>query len=361
MALRPPWEQAFFHWLEESVSRLFTDDWAGLRVVLTISAALFLIVVAIAIHEVGHLLAGLAAGFHFRSLSVGRWQIDRNLKVSRQGPGEDAALGGAFFAPNEMRNHPQGIAFMTLAGPMANLISAFILMMLPFHKSLIVGWFIAVSLFLGIENLVPFQYRGVTSDGMNLFTLLWNRAKYERRLALLQLLQDRLEGVETESISPELLATATAVRDKSSETFWAHLIAYAAAYTQKKDDEAARLLEVCLQYLGYAPSSLREIAIANAGIFQADRRKRIDLARQWLGDLPQNLKVPHRRLMVEGAILEAQQDFLGALQKVSEIEKAISSNLDLKRQQAALKPFAKWRAELEQKAAPSTAEPAPNV
>src|SRR5262245_45824904 len=71
-SLRPPFEQAFFRWLGPNLQVLFAGDWAGVRVILTGFAIAFMILIAIAIHESGHLLAGLAVGFRFRSLHIWR-------------------------------------------------------------------------------------------------------------------------------------------------------------------------------------------------------------------------------------------------------------------------------------------------
>ena len=357
ISLHPPSEQAFFRWLGWNFRVLFGDSWAGVRITLTGFAIAFAVLAAIAIHESGHLLTGLAVGFRFRSLRVWRVQVDHKLRVSRYKPSEGEGQGATVFFPKQMRNRPLSVACMTLAGPLANLLSGYLLLILPFHKSLVAGAYIWASFFFGLVNLVPFRGARTRSDGMQLFMLSWNRAKHERRLALAQILEDRLAGVEVESLSPELITSAVAVRDDSLETVLAHLIAYAAAYNQHKDQEAAQLLETCLQHASVATPSLREQLIANAGIFQAERRKSIDLAEQWLGDLPATLKVPYCRLMVEGAILESQGDFSGALQKVDEIETIIVATTKPKQQQTAFKPFAKWRSDLEQKRA--SASPAP--
>jgi hypothetical protein len=358
IALRPPFEQAFFRWAGWNFKLLFGDDWAGVRIILTGFAIALVVLTAIATHECGHFLVGLAVGFRFRSLHVWRLQIDGKLQMSRYKPSEGEVYGGTLFFPKEMRNRPLSVACMTLAGPLANLLSGYLLFILPFDKSFISGSYILASFFFGLENLVPFRSGPIISDGMHLFTLLRDRAKYERRLSLAQILEDRLAGVEAESLSPELLASAIAVRDESLETLLAHLIAYAAARSQQKDEEAAQLLETSLQYSSYATSSLREALMADAAIFQAAKKKRVDLAEKWLAALPARLEVPYRRLMVEGSILEAQENYAGALQKVDEIEKTILSATEPARQQTTLKPFAKWRAELEQKAAPATAHPA---
>src|SRR5262249_52529361 len=154
------------------------------------------------------------------------------------------------------------------------------------------------------------------SDGMRLFMLLWKPAKYERLLALAQIITDYAAGLDSEALSPDLLASAVAVQDRSLFTVLGHSFAFAAAYNQHNDHEAARLLEVCLQYAGFASPYWREALITNAGVFQAERRKRIDLARAWLADFPATPIVPYRRLMIEGAILETEGNLAEVLQKI---------------------------------------------
>jgi hypothetical protein len=344
------------HAMLDSFQAIFSGDWVGVRLILTGFAILFVGVIAIAVHECGHLLIGLAVGFRFRFLHVLRFQIDRDLRFSRQKASDDQSLGGTLFFIDEMRKQPTKFACMILAGPLANLLTGCVLMILPFHKSLVSGSFVLISFFLGLQNLLPFRTARHIFDGRRLFTLLWNRARHERRLALARIAEDLRAGIASESLSADLIASAITTRDKSLETVLAHSFAYSAAYNLHKDNEAAELLETCLKYSSYAPSLLKEANIANAGIFQAERRKRIDLAEQWLAELPSNPEVPYARFMVEGAILETQGDFSGALGKVDEIEKAILSTTEAGQQQSALRPFAKWKAELQQKIASQAVE-----
>lgn len=350
MIIQPPrFLEPIAPWLGSNLKTLFTGDWVGFRVILTGFCTAAVCILAVTIHECGHLLAGLSMRFRFKVLRVWKVQVDRNLRLSRYDTSDIGGLGWTRFFPEEMRNRRQRVAFMLLAGPLANLISGFVWLILPLHKSLVGGSFILISFFLGFTNLLPFRRAQSTSDGMRLLTLLFKPARYERWLALAQIIEARSAGVAIDQILPDLIVSLTGEPDKSLETVLAHWLAYAVAYDHHKDSEAAELLETCLRYAGFATPSLREALIANAGIFQAGRRKRIDLAEQWLGDLRGPLHVPYRRLMVEGAILEAQENFSGALEKVHEIEKAILTTSKPEQQQASLRQFAKWRAELEQK------------
>ncbi len=84
----------------------------------------------------------------------------------------------------------------------------------------------------------------------------------------------------------EFLAKATAMHDESVDTATAHAIAYIRAFYERDDCEAARVLEVGLEYSGWAAPIMREALMSDAAVFQARRRKRIDLAEQWLADIP---------------------------------------------------------------------------
>jgi hypothetical protein len=353
---QPEFEHTFFQWLGESLRSVFVGEWAGLRLVLETFGVAFMCLAAVSVHECGHLFAGQAVGFHFREVRVWRIQFDRHLRLARYRHDVAGALGAVRFSPDSMRNRPLATAFMIFAGPLANLISGSFPLALPVHKSLLGGSFIGFSFFFGFVNLLPFRSWGTPSDGMRLLLLLWKRANFERTLALAEIGENLSRGVVMEQLSKDLLATAIGVRDRSLQTVLAYTIAYAGAYDQHRDDDAAHLLETCLRYSGYGTSSLREACVANAAIFQAERRKRVDLAKQWLSDLPSKPAVPYRRLMVEATILEAQQDYPEALKKVNEIKRIILAGRKPGQRDASAS-FEKWRGELEEKAKSSASSP----
>jgi hypothetical protein len=150
-------------------------------------------------------------------------------------------------------------------------------------------------------------------------------------------------------LNVEFIKMAIAVQDASNATVTAHSVAYVRAFYKEDTDEAARLLEVCLKYSNFASLYARESIFTNAATFQATRRKRIDLARQWMQELPEKCVIPGRQVWIEAAILEAQGDIQGTINKLSELEEQITSLALPELRQLALKPLQRWRAELQSK------------
>src|SRR5262245_27423844 len=235
---------------------------------------------------------------------------------------------------------------MVLGGPAANFLAARVVFLLPFPTSVFSACFIAFSIANGVNDLFPFESRLGVSDGRRIAMLLWQRKQGERWLALLRLGSEFNDGVRPESLSADFLAKAVAVRDESVDTLTAHALAYSAAFHQHKDAEAGRLLERCLAYSGHATPVLREALMSDAAVFQARRRKRADLAEQWLADIPVTTQSPWLRTRVEAAILEAKGDVDGALGKLTEVEAAIATVPNKCQRDILLQLLQRWRSEL---------------
>jgi hypothetical protein len=137
---------------------------------------------AILVHEAGHVVAGLLCGFRIISVQVGPALLflgkDRSFSMGRK------RSGGAVVA--QFRQIPgRGAcwraALLSLGGPLANF--GFALCVLPWigdntAAANIAGLFGAVSLLVGLGNLVPFRTRnGLLSDGATLFYLAFNKRK----------------------------------------------------------------------------------------------------------------------------------------------------------------------------------------
>ena len=335
-------------WVVDNWAQIFPGDWTIIRFLSAGFAIVLVMLAAIAIHESGHLLVGLCVGFRFNSMHIGRMQIDRPFRISRyRGSGAGGWLSGAVeLLPNKTEKLSLRALVLTFAGPAANLLSAYVVFLLPYSKGFASIFFIFFSTVMGVLNLVPSRGRIAHSDGGRILMLLQSRERGERWLATLKLVGEMAEGVPFESLSADFLAKAIAIQDNSPDTVTAHMFAYAAAWWQRRDAEAAQFLETCLQYSGYTAPMVREALICDAAVFQARRRKRADLAEQWLAILPKATVMPGLHASAEAGILEAQGDIEGALKKLDEVETLTLAQPNEIQRKVSLESLRRWKSEL---------------
>ena len=332
-----------------SIARLIDETFESVadvpahQFLIALFAALF---AAIAIHELGHAAVGALVGFRVHSIRIARLQIEPPFRISIYRGSRSGARGWVALTPGRTDRLALRAATMAAAGPAANLLSYALMRVMPFDKGLYMGSFAWVSLGLGLINLLPIRSGAAVSDGRRLLMILTNRAGADRWFALMKLTADLVDGRAPELFSAEYLAIATAVKDRSSDTVNAHALAYAAAFQQRRDEEAGRMLEVCLEYSAYAPSGLRQALVADAVCFQARRRRRADLAEAWRADLPKKTEIPWLGALADAALLEVRDDHAGALQQLAAAEALINQAPSEVQRRISLQSLGRWSAEL---------------
>jgi hypothetical protein len=239
----------------------------------------------------------------------------------------------------------RGVA-MVLGGPLANFLTAMLLLLWPFPITAFSGLFVAFSMANGVNDLFPFESRLGVSDGKRIWMLLRQAERGERWLALMRLGREITDGVLPEALSADFLAKAIAVRDASADTVKAYAIAFWAAFHRHEDIEAAQRLETCLAYSGYATPILREALMSDASVFQARRRRRADIAEQWLKAMPPTTQYAWFRSRAEAAILEARGDVEGAIKKLAETEAAIRALPENAQREVILCLLERWKSDL---------------
>jgi len=340
---RPP---ILRQWLLTDFRPWLLDQWAGLGIVGFGLSALAAFYLMLAVHELGHVAAGLCVGFRLRSLRVGPLLFSRPFRVSLyRGPGA-VVNGVAELMPVVTDNFTRRGAAMVLGGPVANFLTAMVVLLLAFPITVFSGLFIACSIANGVNDLFPFESRLGVSDGRRIGMLLWQPERGERWLALLHLGGQIADGVLPESLSADFLAKAIVVRDASADTVKAYALAFSAAFHQHKDREAGQNIETCLAYSGHATPALREALKSDAAVYLARRRKRADLAGQWLAEIPVNAAYAWFRSRAEAAILEAEGDVEGALKKLAETEASLRALPKNAQRETLLRLLLRWKSEL---------------
>jgi hypothetical protein len=347
VAWQPPFVESLRQGILVQLEELFPGSWTFGRILFV---GLFSILVGFsitAVHELGHLIVGVLVGFRCSSMFLGPLQFNGPFRTSLNPDARSWWHGGVTLVPGDPDKFRARAVAMVFAGPAANLLTGCALLLLPFPKGLFSSLFIVALIGAGVaEMLLPVRGATFVFDGRRIWTLLWDPARGERWLALMRLLADARAGVLPESTSAALLAKATAVRDDSADTVTAHALAFSAAFHQHEDGEAAQRLETCLAHSGHAPPVVREALMSDAAVFQARRRKRADLADQWLAAIPAKAHVPWFRSRAEAAILEAKGDTAGALEKLAEVEKAIRTLPVNARRETFLRLLQRWQSEL---------------
>lgn len=343
LANRPP---ILRQWFLTDFRPWLLDQWAELGIVrfsLSVVAAFYLM---LAVHELGHVVVGLCVGFRFQSLRIGPLKLSRPFHLSfYRGPG--AVVNGVAelipVATDKLAWRGMG---MVLGGPVANFVSAMIVFLLPLPMSIFSGLFIACSIVNGINDLVPFESRLGVSDGRRIWMLMRQPELGERWLALLHLGGQLADGVLPESLSADFLAKAIAVRDTSADTVQASAMAYSSAFHQHRDREAGQHIEACLAYCSHATHAVREALKSDAAVYQARRRKRTDLADQWLADIPVTAQYSWIRSRAQAAILESHGDVDGALKKLAEIESSLLAIRKSAQRETQIRLLRRWQSDL---------------
>jgi hypothetical protein len=340
---RPP---ILRQWVLTDLRPWLLEQWRGIGPIGFGLSALAAFYAMLLIHELGHVIVGLVLGFRLRSLRIGPLLLHVPFRVAfYRGPGA-MVNGVAELIPVVTDNLAGRVVVMVLGGPLANILSAIAVLFLPLPITVFSELFIAFSIVNGVNDLFPFESRLGVSDGTRIGMFLVQPQRAERWLALLQLAGQLRDGVLPESLSADCIAKAIAIRDDSVDTVTAHAFGYFAAFHQHDDAEAAQRLETCLEFSSRATPALREALMSDAAVFQARRRKRADLAEQWLAAISAKTKSAWFRSRAEAAILEAKGDVAGAMKKLMQVEAAIGTLPENGQRETLLRLLERWKSEL---------------
>jgi hypothetical protein len=307
--------------------------------------------VVIGIHELGHLVGGLIVGERFDHIRIGPLRIERPHKISLVWTREALFTGRTLTLPLSTRGIRWRLFLSTLCGPAANLVSALLTYKVLPHgdtTAIAIGQlFIAASVLAGTVNLIPMQRRGMMSDGMTLWVLLFSKAKRERLIAILQLVSDVKQGQTIESFEPYPIGKWSSANDGTMQHVFSNWVAY---WQSKNDPSAGQYLEACLAASSNVDHNFRSALITQAAQFQAAQRKRADIARQWL-DMLSSDKPEFERYWAEAVILQQEKQLDAAATKIDETINYVSSLPDSRGRTVRLEALEKFQINLKEQIA----------
>lgn len=316
---------------------------------------ILLCILAIAIHELGHLIAGWAVGFHFACLQVGPLLLEKQYGVIRAQLLTDMmALGFAGMYPDKVRGLRRRMLVCIAGGPAANVITLLFVVVLSNLVSFdstsrvatATGQLAAVSLLIAMLSLVPLS----SSDGALIEMLLCSPLAARRFISTLALGAQYNQGVQPRDWKQTWIKTSTCIPDKSRSDFYASWMAYLSANDRKDADLAAQYLERCLQATPFLTTHFRDLVAQEAAVFSAWFRRNPDLAKKWLLQLKERRSfAPILQARIEVALKCAHGDYHGAM---NEWEKGSSliQKLPMTPSTRALKEsWLEWRLEIEER------------
>ena len=248
------------------------------------------LLIAITLHELGHLLAGKSVGLAIVGMQIGPIALTRSsgrLKVSFQ---RLASMDGyALVRLDSINRMTHRLRIMVAGGPLANLLSA-LFAYLVLRSELTGGfifawtqWFLYISASLFLFNLVPFRTRsGMFTDGARLKMLFFPSAKTYRWLAVLALGIQMNSGKRLKLLNRRWLALANKLNDNSRDEFAGAFYGYLAANDSEDVPAAAANLERCLRLSSEGRNlRLQNLLFLEASVFHAWFRNSAENCLKW--------------------------------------------------------------------------------
>jgi hypothetical protein len=157
------------------------------------------LLILILVHEIGHLLVGLVAGFQLISIRVGIIEFRRSFGWKLDWRWMAAFSGLVSMCAGKRSQSGLGVRYFVfiLAGPLANV--GFLFLVIPFSQrgtafAVVANLIMIGSVFLVVVNLIPGEHRGIETDGKKLWALLFSKSRRAEMYFLLTL-SESLEGV----------------------------------------------------------------------------------------------------------------------------------------------------------------------
>jgi hypothetical protein len=273
------------------------------------------LLLVLALHEAGHVTAGLIGGFEFRLFIAGPLRLERRngrFKISfNRIPAHWGGLAACVPKSYEANLHRKMMLFVA-GGPLFSLLGAvfmipgFSLLTSHLHPGLLLITFGLTSAALALVTLLPLPAGGFKTDGTRLAMLLRRRPEGERWTALAAL------GGLAHTARPrewpvELMTGLGDGLDAQADAAMACLV-WHIWHADKREWESAQLwLERALSHAGDMPASMLPILYLAAADYYARHGADKLLARQYF-DLAQRpgLHDPDDMYAVRAAVLIAE-------------------------------------------------------
>lgn len=241
--------------------------------------------VVLFMHELGHIIGGLAGGDEFGFLVVGPFRFEKEDGRIRLQYNRDATLWGgvAMTLPQHRDYSPGWRALLVAGGPLASLLLGLALWLLlgtfgDIPPGLSAGGALAwisgqftglISWFIFVATIIPSRAGGFMSDGMQLLYLLRNDEQARAYAGIMQLFSLSRRGTRPADYPPHLLNDLDVLGDDSGLGVGANLYQYYHYLDQEDLTRAGEYLNRVEEHIDQYPAAFQDTIWAEIYLFEA--------------------------------------------------------------------------------------------
>jgi|GEM_PF-6701057 len=252
---------------------------------------------SILVHEIGHLLAGLACGMRLRMFQVAGIAVRRGAKGFRIERYKIPGAGGVVLMHPRDENSLDRSAMIRfiIGGPLANIVLAGVVGLIAvasFPGSISPSIYAALlalaaeNVWIGVANLVPFNTSsGMMSDGKTIQTLRRQTPAADRIIAILMIQRAIFASVRPRGWSQAWVDRLVFLGDGSIQDIAA--LSYKIGFLsdtlgEQAVDAEMEHLQAVLADSKWKTNPIYQLAIIDVACFQALKRGNADDAEEWL-------------------------------------------------------------------------------
>jgi len=243
--------------------------------------------VAIAVHEAGHLIAGMIVDMPPGAVVIGGIVIFKSGRNWRVRFNFRCLLGGmAKVLPPKTGARLSEFVWMVAGGPIASIIltgaCACLFALYGTEGSGWIGSLFWAALLTAIVSLVPISAGLNKSDGARIWTILRSPEQFRSWSALLALQTEETQGVTPREWDAELVTEMLTASRSANEYPYVQMLAFYRSLHEKQDQEALQHLENALATSDRCGKVFRQCIFLEAGGASAYIRRSVPQARTWL-------------------------------------------------------------------------------
>ena len=286
-------------------------------------------IIALTVHELGHLVSGLLVGFRFSFLAIGPLLLERTpsnrfrLALNRF----PSFFGGAAATyPVDTNVLASRFARVVAGGPIASLILAIsagaglaILSPSVPRLRMELEWLCLISFLIFLGTIIPIRNGPFVTDGLRVLRILRRGDHGDRELALITLTGSQFGGIRPRDWDYSLIGLGLQLHDGSIFECQMYLYSYFHALDAGSFDEARNSLHHALDIAPGMPSTLKADCFLEATFFEAAYQRCPAIARQHFASAPKRALgvLECDRLRALAAVAVAERDFRKAKEHIA--------------------------------------------